>query len=115
MEFDLLSMGRRLEDLGTPALSWRDLLVVVNHSGPQSALARVTNPEMAAWASGAVVPWLLATVADLLAAANWQRAGKNSAPKPKPIPRPDSKPAGSRYGSEPIPVSEFEDWWNNTN
>ncbi|ALY08861.1 tail assembly chaperone [Arthrobacter phage Galaxy] len=113
IEYDLLVMGRRLGDLGTPALSWRDLQVVVRQAGPGSALARALDPEMDAWTSGAVVPWLLATVVDLLAGANWQRAGKKSAPKPKPIPRPGSKSEGTRYGSKPIPVADFDDWWNN--
>lgn len=31
---------------------------------------------------------MLATVIDLLAGANWQRAGKKGAPRPKPVPRP---------------------------
>ncbi len=35
-----------------------------------------------------VSEYLLAQAVDLLAGANWQRAGKKSAPRPKPIPRP---------------------------
>ncbi|WNM65689.1 tail assembly chaperone [Arthrobacter phage Vulpecula] len=113
IEYDLLVMGRSLEDLGTPALSWRQLMVVVKQAGPGSALARALDPEMDAWTSGAITPWLLATVVDLLAGANWQRVGKKSAPKPKPLPRPGSKSEGTRYGSKPIPVADFDDWWNN--
>lgn len=32
--------------------------------------------------------YMLAAVIDLLAGANWQRAGKKNAPRPKPVPRP---------------------------
>ena len=45
---------------------------------------------------------LLAHIGDVLAAANWQRAGDKRAQKPKPIPRPgvrDKAGTGkSRYG-----------------
>lgn len=44
---------------------------------------------------------LLAHIGDVLAAANWQRAGDKRAQKPKPIPRPgvkDKAGTGKRYG-----------------
>ena len=112
IEFDLLALGLRLDDLGTDRLTWRDLYVVVHRSGPASALVRELQPELAAWASGAIVADLLAHVVDLLAAGNWQRQGKKAAPKPKPVPRPGKKQDGQRYGADPIPVKDFDDWWN---
>jgi hypothetical protein len=105
-------MGLRLDDLGTLALSWRDLYVIVQQSGPSSALMRALQPERAAWASGMVLADLLAHAVDLLAGGNWQRAGKKNAPKPKPIPRPGTKSETTKYGSEPIPVKDFDNWWN---
>ncbi|AYN56831.1 tail assembly chaperone [Arthrobacter phage Andrew] len=113
IEYDLLVMGRRLDDLGTPALSWRDLLVIVKHSGPSSALVRAVQPELSAWANGTVLADLVALVADLLAAGNWQRQGKKSAPKPKRIKRPGAKNDDKHFGRAPIPVKDFDDWWNN--
>lgn len=106
-------MGRSIEDLGTPALSWRDLFVIVRHSGPTSALIRALQPDLAAWASGAVLADLMATVADLLAAGNWQRQGKRSAPKPKRIKRPGQDNGDKKFGRAPIAVKDFDDWWNN--
>lgn len=53
--------------------------------------------------------YLLALIADELAIANWQRQGKKGAPRPKPLPRPGDKSV--TYGSDPIPASEFESWW----
>lgn len=44
--------------------------------------------------------------------ANWQRAGRKTAPKPKPIPRPWEKPKTTTLGKEPIPISQFNDWWD---
>ncbi|AYN58243.1 tail assembly chaperone [Arthrobacter phage Kepler] len=114
IEYDLLVMGRRLEDLGTPALSWRDLLVIVRQAGPSSALVRALQPELAAWASGQVLADLAATMVDLLAAANWQRQGKKSAPKPKRVKRPGQDTGEKKFGRAPIPVKDFDDWWNNT-
>lgn len=106
-------MGRRLEDLGSESLTWRDLLVIVKHSGPSSALARALQPELAAWASGQVLADLLATAVDLLAGANWQRQGKKSAPKPKRVKRPGVENGDKKYGRAPIPVKDFDDWWDN--
>lgn len=40
---------------------------------------------------------LLAAVHDRLAAANWQRAG-GKGPRPKPIPRPGTRPEIKKYG-----------------
>ncbi|WAB09125.1 tail assembly chaperone [Arthrobacter phage Eesa] len=113
IEYDLLVMGRRLDDLGTELLTWRDLLVVVKQSGPSSALARALQPELAAWANGQVLADLLATAVDLLAGANWQRQGKKSAPKPKRVKRPGVDNGEQKYGRAPIPVKDFDDWWDN--
>jgi hypothetical protein len=115
IEYDLLALGLRLDDLGTEALTWRDLYVVVHRSGPASALIRELQPELSAWASGAVLADLLAHAVDLLAGGNWQRAGKRTAPKPKPIPRPGRKTESTKYGSDPIPVKDFDNWWNGAN
>ncbi len=59
----------------------------------------------------AVTDQLLATVIDLLQVGNWQRAGKKSAPRPKRLQRPWEKPAERKFGSKPIPISRFNDWW----
>jgi hypothetical protein len=112
VEYDLLALGLRLDDLGTERLSWRDLFVVIHRAGPTSALMREVQPELSAWASGFVLADLLAHAVDLLAGGNWQRAGKKTAPKPKPIPRPGKKVEAQKYGSKPIPVKDFDDWWN---
>lgn len=55
---------------------------------------------------------ILAEAVDALNLANWQRGGRRSAPKPKPLPRPWLKPKGRSLGSDPIPISAFNDWWD---
>jgi len=55
---------------------------------------------------------LTAIAADALHIANWQRAGRRSAPKPKRIPRPWEKPKTTTLGKGAIPISMFNDWWD---
>lgn len=55
---------------------------------------------------------ILAMVYDVLQHANWQRASKRSAPKPKRLQRPWEKARVRKFGSDPIPISKFDEWWN---
>lgn len=64
---------------------------MVRHAPPGSALSRDLHGEYALWGPG---EYLLALLADLMQASNWQRASsgrKSPLPKPKPIPRPTDK------------------------
>lgn len=108
IEFDLLECGMRLDDLGSEALTWRDLLVLVRRwqTNPTTALAESVHGVR--WT---ITDQLLALVHDLLNQGNWQRAGKKTAPRPKPLPRPWETKATS-LGRDPIPISEFNDWWD---
>ena len=54
----------------------------------------------------------MALVADHLAMANWQRAGRKSAQKPKRIPRPWETPKTTNLGKGAIPISSFNEWWD---
>lgn len=110
IEYDLITLGLRLDDLGTPALSWRDLYVITRHLPRTSALRRALADGEEPWQ---ITDYLLALAVDALHGGNWQRAGKASAPKPKSIPRPGEQPTGSQYGSAPIPVAQFDSWWDN--
>lgn len=111
VEYQLITLGLRLEWLATDRLSWRDLWVIVTQAQPGSPIHRAVDPERAAWASGETNAWLMALVADLLADGNWQRQGKKNARRPDPVPRPGEKKKGAVFGSEPIKVSEFDEWW----
>jgi hypothetical protein len=73
---------------------------------PNSALAKELHG--ARWSTEAQ---LMAFALDALHLGNWQRAGKRTAPKPKPIPRPWEKPKTTSLGSKPIPISQFDSWW----
>ncbi|MDO8308561.1 MAG: hypothetical protein Q7V58_09450 [Actinomycetota bacterium] len=108
IEYDLIVLGLRLAWLGSPRLTWRDLAVIIRHSPRTSALAGAVNGDETAWS---ITDHLLAGVTDLLALANWQRSGKKSAPRPKPLPRPGKKAWGKRIGKDPIPIRDFNSWW----
>jgi len=53
---------------------------------------------------------LLAVIANALHMANWQRAGKG--PKPKQILPPQAKQQSQTFGKDPIPISQFDGWWD---
>lgn len=109
-------MGLRLDDLGTERLTWRDLLVVVQHRPQDSALARALDGDEAVWS---LTDHLLAITIDVLNIANWQREnagkGKGQSPtrKPKRMPRPGVQDDTQKIGAEPIPIKDFDAWWDN--
>jgi hypothetical protein len=101
-------MGKHLDELGSPSLTWRDLWVIVTWLPKDSALRRSQfEVEELLWG---LPEHLLAMVVDELRMGNWQRQGKAAAPKPKRVPRPGVS-EGQKIGSDPIPISQFEDWW----
>lgn len=109
VEYDLITLGLRLDDLGTERLNWRDLWVIVNNLPRTSALVRAVAGEDAQWG---LLEHLTAVVADAVEVGNWQRQGKAHAPKPKPIPRPGAKSEAKKFGSDPIPIKDFDAWWS---
>lgn len=105
IEYELITRGLHLDDLGSAPLTWRDLKVLLRHLPPGNALQRERLGEAAYWTADT---YLLAVIGDALHAANWQRAGDRHAQRPKPIPRPDQdgQPAeGRRVGAGPgVPI-----------
>jgi hypothetical protein len=68
--------------------------VLLEHSQRDSHYLRSLFGESADWS---VTDQLLALIADLLAAANWQRGGGKGT-RPKPLPRPGAAEEGRRFG-----------------
>jgi hypothetical protein len=44
VRYDLLQLGLRLEDLGTERLTWADLLALVDHAEPSTAIRKALDP-----------------------------------------------------------------------
>lgn len=118
LEYDLLTKTcYQLRDVGG-ALPWGALLHFVQYLPRDSALSRELYPttDEERWADGTITAALLADIFDQLAMLRAEHAAKGSGrrPKePKPYPRPWVKRKNERHvGADPIPISEFEDWWN---
>lgn len=107
IEFDLIALGLRLRDVGTDALTWGDVYVIVRQSPRSSALFRAMNPDAHEWTLPAL---LLAEVADAVRVGNWQRGSAKRAEYPKPIPRPGVTPEEQTYGKGAIPIDEMAEW-----
>ncbi|SPT53802.1 Uncharacterised protein [Actinomyces bovis] len=111
IEYDLLTIGLHLEDLGTPALSWRHLLVLLMRAPRTSAYAREVHGEDALWG---LSEQLLAAVLDALNIANWQRSNTGRqipSPRPEPVSRPGARSSDTSLGAKPIPIKDFNSWW----
>ena len=109
VEYDLIRHGLRLRDLGTRRLSWRDLLVIVQHQpAKRSAIAAAESPDDAPW--GALDTHLLAEAVDMLHLLVWAKTkdASKGRKRPKPIERPGTRP--DRIGSKPLPLDEMKVW-----
>lgn len=109
VEYDLIKLGLRLRQLGSDALSWRDLLVIVQHSGRDSALQASMDPENARWG---LSDHLLAVIADAVIAGNWMQSkdGQKNRHRPKPIPRPGVEPEAKKFGGKAESMHAIRDW-----
>jgi hypothetical protein len=106
LNYDCISLGLRLRNVGSEDFTWGDLLAIVRQSPRSSALYRSTNPEEAAWG---LQEHLLATIADYTAIGIWQRGQGSKKDRPKPIPRPGVE-TDQKWGKDAIPVDEMAAW-----
>lgn len=109
IEYDLIKLGLRLRQLGTDALSWRDLLVIVQHSSNGTALRVAMHPDSAPWG---LSEHLLAVVADAVIAGNWMQSkdGQKNRNRPKPIPRPGVVPDKKKFGGNAESMDAIKQW-----
>lgn len=115
VEYDLLTRtGYELRDVGA-RLSWGAFRSFLYGVGPDSATARIINPEVYEWATRAKTNALLADIFDMLAMINANLVAVGSrkrAKTPKPYPRPGAEPTGQKhFGKEPLPVDELQEWF----
>lgn len=117
LDYDLMTLTRyTLRDIGG-ALSWGALSHFVQYVPRTSALSKEIQPtsEAELWANGNATAALLADIYDALNQLNSNVVAQSTgrrAQRVKPYKRPWEQAQGvKRLGSDPIPVSEFEDWW----
>lgn len=115
IEYDLIKLGLRLRHLGTEMLSWRDLLVIVQHTERGSALSVSMDPGATQWG---LSEHLLAVVADAVIAGNWMSSkdGQKNRNRPKPIQRPGIAPDKKQFGGRAESMDSIRDWlgWDST-
>lgn len=109
VEYDLIAHGLRLRQLGTEALTWRDLKIIIELQPPErSALARTKDPEEVAWG---ISEHLLAIIADSSRARVWQEGSGKARDKPKPIPRPGiENTERTTYRYDVLPVNDMAEF-----
>lgn len=122
LEYDLMTLaGYTLGDVGG-RLPWGSFANFVEHLPPTSAYRRELAEEagdgdMLPWIDGTLVAPVLASIADEVGIFAWQHACANRGkgprpPRPKTARRPwDRTNDVRRYGSDPMPISEFDTWW----
>lgn len=119
LEYDLMTLtGFTLDDLGE-RLTYRALFSFIQNLPKTSALWKATHPndiDYALWESQEIVPQLLARLSDQISQLAWMYSSANTTkkqPKPKPLTRPGVESAKEEvYGKDPIPISQFNDWWD---
>jgi len=99
----------RLRQLGSDALSWRDLLVIAQHSEAGTALQTARHPEEAGWG---LSEHLLAVVADAVISGNWMQSkdGQRNRNRPKQIQRPGVVPDKKKFGGQAESIETIRDW-----
>lgn len=63
------------------------------------------------WSSRMKTNGLLADLFDAIRQFNYSFAKEGTA-QPKPYPRPWAEDKTERFGKDPIPIEDFDDWWN---
>lgn len=109
VEYHLISLGLRLAWLGTTALTWRDLLVIVKQAPAGSSIRRSTGGEEAEWG---LQEQLLAALFDSQQLLVWMQSedGAKGRNRPRPLPRPGVEDEGARHGSAAVDIVDMAEW-----
>lgn len=96
------------------SFGWGNLRDFAANLPQTSATFRALHPEFDRFASDAGRSAILADIFDAINALGYMFAkahGAKGAKPPEPYPRPGAQDKGERIGSDPIPISEFNDWY----
>jgi hypothetical protein len=110
VEFELIKLGLRWDDIGTARLRWSLLLAIVQQSGLDSAIARDVHGALAIqWAP--ILPQLIAALIDTTSVTNFylrQLGGDERATPPEPFPRPGVEPKVPEWSGTPRTMEEMD-------
>lgn len=109
VEYDLLRLGKHIDDLGTPALSWRDLWVLVTCAQPDTATFKALNPE---WQHTLELEFLRSIEYtnrwnQWAQTADAAKKRPTDVPKPAPLPWDDPKPRGDDAKPTAVSIDEM--------
>ena len=95
------------------SFGWANLVTFVHHLPPTSAVYREMYGDASEFASELKQNMILADIFDAVQFFNYNYAKSHGGKgrKPKPYPRPFADDGAQRIGSDPIPISEFNDWY----
>lgn len=112
LDHDLMTRTRFTLDDVPAVMGWTTLAHFVAYLKPGSALHDELHPNLASYDFKAGI---LADIFDLLATFRHVYVSANSKahkPRPKPYPRPWLEKQVRHYGKDPIPMSQFDAWWD---
>lgn len=119
LDYDLMTLaGRTLDDVFDGRMTPRALLHFVLNLDTSSRTWRDINPDRAdeaTWLDGSLTSVLLARVCDEISDMQWvylQSLSKCSVQRPSHVPTPWTKDDSRHIGRDPIPISEFNEWWD---
>jgi len=110
IEYDLISLGLRLRQIGQEDFTLRDLLTIIKQSPRESAIVRATQPDSHMWSH---TDFILALLYDKQAEHNWMisKDGARGHKRPKPLPRPglvDPNTEITQIRGKAVPIEEME-------
>ena len=101
----MVRLGKRLSDLLTGELTWRDLLVVLRHAPEDSPLRRATGD-----CGHSPAEHLSLLLLHSSQVGNWQRAHGKKRDRPDPPKCLNPDVSTEKMGSAPMPLDETADW-----
>ena len=107
VEYQLITLGLRLRQLGTAELSWRDLLVICRQAPEGSPIHRALDPEWSLWSWETLLLGQLVNYAALIA--HLTRGGRRKFEPPIKLPG-DESTTHEVIEADTIPMDEIYDW-----
>lgn len=117
VERDLFCVGRSLEDLGTSRLTWRQLLVFIEHAPAESAISRASNPEDPdAWITPEIQ--MLREVEHKIRVLAWMQTSDAALTNPQNYPERlpltvaerEAAKASEPLHAAPLPIADMAGW-----
>lgn len=109
VRYELLRVGRRLDELWTGELTWPDLAAVIACCPPGSPLRHELTPE----SQYSTTDQLLLGLINLTRTQVWLLNGAPESGRPRDVLLPGMRSDDQQqFGSDAIPIADFDAWWD---